>query len=55
MSVQDRVRSLKEKHGQVETELHQEETRPKPDDARLAYLKREKLALKDEMQRLGAR
>ncbi len=52
MSQTDTVESLKAQHAQLERELNEENSRPMPDAAHCAELKREKLRLQDEMSRL---
>jgi hypothetical protein len=52
MTVEARLQSLRARHAQLEDELHREQTRPHGDDAHVAELKREKLRLKDEIERL---
>ena len=52
MSLQARIESLKERHAGVEARLADETLRPRPDDEALTKLKREKLRLKEEMERL---
>lgn len=52
MSVNDRIRVLKSRHAAIDDTLHQEETRPHPDDARVRDLKAQKLRLKDEIREL---
>lgn len=54
-SVEPRILSLKQKHASLETALDHEAGRPMPDAAAIAHLKREKLAIKDELQRLTTR
>ncbi len=49
-----RLRSLEERHAVLDAKLATEITRPKPDETELAWLKREKLRLKEEMNRLRA-
>ena len=49
-----RLRSLEDRHAALEAKLAAETVRPKPDEAALAQLKREKLRLKEEMERLRA-
>ena len=44
--------SLAARHAQLEASLMQEGQRPLPDTVRLTELKREKLRLKEQMQRL---
>lgn len=52
MSNEQRIHSLQERHQYLEAQIHSEMARPHPDDAEITRLKREKLRLKDEMQRL---
>ncbi len=52
MSLEAHIEALKEKHAVLETKLDQENSRPMPDDALVHTLKREKLHLKDEIERL---
>lgn len=47
-----RVRSLEERHASIERRIAEEDGRPRPDEAELAKLKREKLRLKDELEKL---
>lgn len=47
-----RIEVLKEKHATLETALDNESNRPMPDAAVVSHLKREKLAIKDELERL---
>lgn len=47
-----RLRSLEHRHADLETRLAEEFARPRPDDVTVARLKREKLHLKEEMERL---
>ena len=49
-----RLRSLEERHASLDERLAAETSRPRPDELELARLKREKLKLKEEMQRLRA-
>lgn len=53
MSVTDRIHSLQQKHEELDRQLHSESTRPHPDENTLARLKREKLALKDQIANLS--
>ncbi|MCR9256653.1 MAG: YdcH family protein [Alphaproteobacteria bacterium] len=50
----DRLESLRARHQHLEQELDQETARPLPNPATIKDLKRRKLALKDEMNRLSA-
>ena len=52
MALEQRIESLRKRHAHIETLLQQEENRPAPDIARVQELKKEKLALKDEIARL---
>lgn len=47
-----RFRALETRHADIEARITAEGTRPRPDEATLARLKREKLQLKEEMERL---
>ncbi len=51
-STTDRIEVLKQKHASLETALEDENNRPMPDSSVVVNLKREKLAIKDELQRL---
>ncbi len=52
MSLEARIESLKGRHASLETKIHDEDNRPRPNDEALHRLKLEKLKLKEEMQRL---
>ena len=52
ISTTDRIEVLKQKHASLETALEDENNRPMPDASVVVNLKREKLAIKDELQRL---
>ena len=52
MAVENRIDSLRTQHAELEDQIHNESTKPMPDDARLAELKRQKLRVNDEIQRL---
>jgi len=52
MSVQLRLETLKERHASLESQIANEDQRPRPDEVTLSRLKLEKLRLKDEMERL---
>jgi hypothetical protein len=47
-----RVRALESRHADLETRIAVEGNRPKPDGDAIARLKREKLHLKEEMEKL---
>jgi hypothetical protein len=53
MSLLDRVQSLKAKHAALEAALEDEARRPMPDTAAVAELKRKKLKIKDELERIA--
>ena len=52
MSLAQRIDALKEKHAVVDRELVMERLRPSPDTIVLRRLKREKLRIKDEIEKL---
>jgi hypothetical protein len=52
MSLQSRLESLKARHSELELRIAEEDQRPKPDAEVMSRLKREKLHLKEEMERL---
>jgi hypothetical protein len=52
MSLQSHIEVLKERHASLDTRIHEEDSRPRPDDSAIARLKLEKLRLKEEMERL---
>lgn len=49
-----RLQSLKDRHQALDLRILQEDARPMPDSLELARLKREKLRLKEELERLEA-
>ncbi|MFB9971122.1 YdcH family protein [Pseudoroseomonas cervicalis] len=51
---QPRLRSLQERHATLERQIAEEGNRPQPDAGTLMRLKRAKLRLKEEMQRLSS-
>jgi hypothetical protein len=53
MAVEDRVRSLREKHASLKEWIGRESSRPLPDDFKVAEWKREKLRIKDTLAELG--
>lgn len=53
MSLATRIDTLKSRHGTIDAELQREEARPAPNLAEISRLKREKLRLKDEINRLA--
>jgi hypothetical protein len=54
MSLQSRLDSLKSRHTDLEIRIAEEDHRPMPDPEVIGRLKREKLHLKEEMERLRA-
>jgi Uncharacterized small protein len=52
MSIEAHLASLEKKHGELEEELRFVLSRPSVDDETIVDLKRRKLRLKDEIQRL---
>ena len=54
MSLQAHIENLKERHASLESQIADEDHRPRPDDGMLARLKVQKLRLKEEMERLQA-
>ncbi|HTH98668.1 MAG TPA: YdcH family protein [Stellaceae bacterium] len=47
MAVEDRIRSLRDKHAQLDQEIMRESARSLPDAVRVAECKRAKLRIKD--------
>jgi len=52
MSLQDRLTALKTKHAQLEEALADEFRRPLPDSYAINDLKRRKLRIKDELEKM---
>ena len=52
MAIQAHLVELERKHRVLEGELHEALTHPSTDDLQIAELKRRKLMLKDEIERL---
>ena len=52
MRLDARIASLNNRHAALEQQIFEEDHRPRPDAETLAKLKRKKLRLKEEMQRL---
>lgn len=50
----DRIRALQDRHAALDARLAEEAGRPMPDDYTVATLKRQKLAIKDQIARLSA-
>ncbi len=47
-----RLRSLEERHANLERQITQEDARPRPNELEITRLKREKLRVKEEIERL---
>ncbi len=52
MALDAHIAELAEKHRALERKIEQERLRPLADDLKIADMKRKKLRLKDEMERL---
>ncbi|TDT96513.1 MULTISPECIES: YdcH family protein [Azorhizobium] len=52
MSVQSHLQELQRRHAALESEIHREMASPAADPAKLAEMKRKKLALKDQITKL---
>lgn len=52
MALQDHLESLQAKHAHLEALIDEELHRPLPDQARLSRLKKEKLRIKEQLERL---
>lgn len=55
MSLQSRYESLQSRHASLDARIDEEGQRPLPDAEALGRLKREKLRVKEEMERIRAR
>lgn len=53
MAYVERIEALRVKHARLEVEIDQEARRPKPDDVQVAAMKRAKLRIKDEIERMA--
>jgi hypothetical protein len=54
MSLANHLEELQRKHGDIAREIDQAMTHPSVDDLEIVTLKRRKLALKDEIEKLRA-
>lgn len=54
MSLEERIDALKAKHRALENALEKEHSRAHPDEFQIATLKKQKLAIKDEIAGFGA-
>ncbi len=50
MAHEERIEALKVRHQTLEAMIHQEMTRPHPDELEINNLKREKLRIKDQLE-----
>jgi hypothetical protein len=53
MAVQNRIRSLRDKHASIDDAISKESARSLPDETRVSELKREKLRVKDAIVELS--
>lgn len=53
MSIEQRVESLERRHADIDARVEEEQRRPLIDNLRLLELKRQKLAIKDEIMSLA--
>lgn len=52
MSVENRIEALKDKHSNLDLSIHEENTRPHPDENAIHGFKKQKLKIKDEIEHL---
>lgn len=52
MTVEARMESLRVKHAQLETAIEEASHRPLPDTAHVSELKRQKMKVKEELERI---
>jgi len=52
MALENRIDSLKSRHGELEMALEAENAKTYPDDTEIHALKKEKLKIKDELENL---
>ncbi|MFZ4409832.1 MAG: YdcH family protein [Paracraurococcus sp.] len=52
MNISPRLRSLEDRHAVLDRRIGEQDARPRPDEAEITRLKREKLRLKEEIERL---
>ena len=52
MNTSPRIRSLEERHAVLDRQIGEEDGRPKPNETEIIRLKREKLRLKEEIEKL---
>ena len=54
MSLDGHLDALRRKHVALESEINDMQARPAPDESQLTRMKREKLRLKDEIEKITA-
>lgn len=54
MALHEHMESLRAKHAHLEALIEEELHRPLPDQTRLSRLKKEKLRIKEQLERLGS-
>jgi hypothetical protein len=54
MGLESHIQELADKHHKLDEQIHEEMLRPHPDDLMISELKKRKLRLKEEMERLRA-
>lgn len=52
MTESPRFQTLEARHAMLDRQITEEDARPRPDDAELAWMKREKLRLKEQMEKM---
>jgi len=52
MTIEAHIETLEKKHGVLEEQLHSAMLHPSTDDTQIAELKRQKLRVKDQIERL---
>jgi hypothetical protein len=52
MGLESHLQELADKHHKLDEQIHSEQLRPHPDDLMLSELKKRKLRLKEEIERL---
>ncbi|MDP6604256.1 MAG: YdcH family protein [Rhodospirillales bacterium] len=55
MSLEQRIKALKERHKALDAALEEEFSRPHPDDLEIHSLKKRKLQIKDEIASISTR
>jgi hypothetical protein len=55
MNIDSHLKALRNKHATLEKEIHRQELSAHPDETKLMALKKQKLLIKDEIQRVTAK